>query len=359
MFCVNPPVSFDINISDNLIELSWEKEYNKHYKVYSSENSGFGYEEVTVSGEFQETNENIYWYAPVSNEKQFFYVTASDIYWTRTDTMQSCVEYKLFHYQHHFLTIIDENGTFNIRPHPGNDENGWGSSWYAQPFLPGADLRHSIIESIFADSSGIRIEASGNISYANNLTYGDWSSEYVFTYNHEQKKVTGLGNYSITLDDSLTSATGDLNLCKIASNYLMNVPLLDYPFFGDTGDMDSVYIEADNSYFPIIWTPTSGNHFPGYYCDSLSIDVSGNYNNVDTGAQGFEPIAPAYKPSLKVTLVAQQSNLPMIFGAIYNSAESDSFHCDNVGITPLILNSSNEIQFDFGVHFESIAIEGD
>jgi len=41
------------------------------------------------------------------------------------------------------------------------------------------------------------------------------------------KKTYGSGTYSINLAGALSASTGDLNLYKLASNYLVDVPLLD------------------------------------------------------------------------------------------------------------------------------------
>ena len=87
--------------------------------------------------------------------------------------------------------------------------------------------------------------------------------------------------------------------------------------------------------------------------------MKGQYNNVDTAAMGFAPIMPAYKPSLKVTLRSARQGIPMIFGAIYNTEQSQLFFTDNVGITPLILRQSPDTDFDFFVEFESEALPGD
>ena len=45
----------------------------------------------------------------------------------------------------------------------------------------------------------------------------------------------------------------------------------------------------------------------------------------------------------------------MIFGGIYDTAKSQDFWEDNVGITPLIQRTSTQTAFDFDVMFESKA----
>lgn len=260
---------------------------------------------------------------------------------------------------HHFMSlIIDADGALSLRPHPGVDPNGWGSSWYAQPFLPGAVLKHTIINSLTADSDGIHVNASGNVSYGESSTYGTWNITMRYSYNSIEKRIIGNGDYSITLDGVLNETTGDLNLYKITSNYLDNVPLLSGKI-GDAGDMEQANVTGDDFHF--VWVPPDRpSHFPMDITDYLSIDVIGQYNDVDTRAQGQVAIKPAYKPNLKVTLTnLEQQGLEMIFGAMYNTAESKLFYADNVGITPLILKKSSRTELHFNLEFESVALLGD
>ena len=261
---------------------------------------------------------------------------------------------------HHFMSLIDDNGTLNLRPHPGNDVNGWGSSLYLQPFLPGAILKYTEIENISADTSGIYLQAKGKVSYNETERFGTWKINLSFTYDFSVKKVIGIGYYNINIDTLLNQATGDLNLFKIASNYLDDVPLLDPPYFGDTGDMEKVIVSGNSDYPEFIWLPSEmPAHFPFHFTDTLTIDLIGQYNNVNTKAQGYEPIEPAYKPGLKVTLAAIEQSDQMIFGGIYNTDESKKFWLDNVGITPLIHKNSTDTSFQFDIIIESESIEED
>jgi hypothetical protein len=265
--------------------------------------------------------------------------------------------------KHHFMSLIDEFGTLILRPHPGVDINGWGSSWYIQPFIPKSsdeNLHHSILNPLTLDSEGIYLNASGDVSYGQSPAYGTWDTTLNFNYNQTEKKIAGNGEYSITLDGTLGEASGDLNLYRIASNYLDEVPLLDPPGgIGDTGDMERVDVDGDGSIFPFTWYPPSGSYCPQDITDYISIDVIGQYNNVDTEAQGYDPIEPAYKPSLKVSLTSQQAGLEMIFCGFYDEAKSQDFWEDNVGIVPLILNQSTKTDFNFNVEFGSEALPGD
>lgn len=269
--------------------------------------------------------------------------------------VSGATEYRFKYDNRHFATLIDQGGTFAVRPHPGCDINGWGSTWYAQPFLPGAELKHTTIGSTNADSSGIHVSASGMVSRDTSATYGTWSSVIDFEYDPTGQVITGTGQYTITLTGPLTNTTGDLNLYRIASNYLDNVPLLSGGI-GDTGDMTQADVVGDGLSFTWV-PPDQPSHFPTDKTDFLSINVVGRFNNVDTQAMGYSPIAPAFKPSLKVILTSQHANVGMMFGGIYNLAESQCFWCDNVGITPMISKTSPKTEFYFDVVFESVALE--
>jgi hypothetical protein len=272
-------------------------------------------------------------------------------------------EYRFFCDQHHFMTLVDDQGTVNFRPHPGVDVNGWGSSWYAQPFLSGAGLRYTTIDQVQVDNrNGISISASGMVSRGANSTFGSWSGTMRFSYLKSGKKIRGAGRYVIQLSGQLNRGTGDLNLYKIASNYLKNVPLLTGGN-GDTGDMNQVIISHGPSSVPYSFSPWIPPHNPAFFptdtTDRLSVDVIGQCNNIDTGAQGYAPIMPAYKPSMKIIYTAANPNALILFGAMYDITKSKDFWEDNVGITPIIHQSSSLTSFKFEVTFESTALKGD
>lgn len=266
-------------------------------------------------------------------------------------------EYRFMAAQHHFMTLIDGGGTFIFRPHPGCDINGWGSSWYAQPFLPGATLQHTTIQTVTAAADGIHVNATGKVSRGTSATYGDWGVTYFFSYNSNQPNVIGNGTYTVTLDGLLDSNTGDLNLYKIASNYLDDVPLLPDGQIGDTGDMSQVIVTGDN--FTFTWTPPiTPGFFPTDETDYLGVDVQGNLNRVDTAAMGYAAIAPAFKPGLTVVLSSTQPGANMTFGAFYDEVTGQAFWADNVGVTPLVRIGSTQTQFSFVVTFTSQGLEG-
>ena len=92
----------------------------------------------------------------------------------RTPTLRTLEDKFYYKDNRHFLTVISETkdkstgyiqDIFALRPHPGDDVDGWGSTLYCQAFFPGATLQHTehpIIFTVKTDS--IRVEASGKIS---------------------------------------------------------------------------------------------------------------------------------------------------------------------------------------------------
>lgn len=266
-------------------------------------------------------------------------------------------EYQLTCGEQHFLTVIAENGTFNLRPHPGVDINGWGSSWYMQPFFPGATLKHTAEPTFTATDYGIQVEAAGMVSLNTDDTYGSWNFSMFFRCSPNNKQIAGEGTYQVTLDAPI-NGQGDLNLYRIASNYLIDVPLLSGGN-GDTGDMETViysYGGINNGWTPKISPP---GHFPGNESDYLSVEVVGACNEIDTAVQGYAPIQAAAKPSIKVILSSQSPGARIRFGAFFEPGDSQKFWLDNVGVTPLIPADSTDTAFAFDVSFESTAVTSD
>lgn len=219
--------------------------------------------------------------------------------------------------------MSDQGSTFALHPRPGYDINGWGSTGYAQPFLLGALLQQNVIQSISAHASGIYVQAEGNVSRASADTFGTWSLQMDFSYDPRAQKVRGDGLYAISLPALVDETMGDLNLYKIASNYLDDVPLLSGDL-GVSGDMKETLVrkQPDQAWFT--WLPPKEPlHFPTDSTSHLMIEVVGQFNNVDTQAQGYAPIAPAFKPGLKVILTSPRQELR--FERIYDLSKSQLF----------------------------------
>jgi len=272
-------------------------------------------------------------------------------------------EYRCYLNGHHFLSLISTSGTFDLRPHPGVDRNGWGSSLYLQPFLSVANvaLGHTIISNVVATSTGVLITAAGGVSATNLTTYGTWNCALNFSYNPTNKAVAGSGSYSVTLAAPLSATTGDLNLYKLASNLMTNVPVLSGGMT-NTGDMSGNLINGSNSTRQIVlnWDPPSqpANCSTDDF-DWQSVTVIGNYNQVDTAAQGECPIQSAYKPTLTVNLTSHQLGLPLRFCGFYTTAEAQNFAADNIGINAIIAKSVTGTNFAFDVAFQSTALPQD
>lgn len=270
-------------------------------------------------------------------------------------------ERRCFFGDHHFLTVqflsLGGGTTCIMRPHPGLDPNGWGTTPYLHPFIAGADPHDVSTESVNALGDGIRVSVSGGVSRSPSDTYGTWALDLTFQYNPADKRVSGSGSYSITLPGTLLNV-GDLNLYRIASNYLQSVPLLTC-VVGNTGDMSTVDIirGPDQS----TWAPPDDS-CPGDISDEMLVRVNGNLNIVNTIAQGHPfQIAPAYKPTVAigVELTSAPSGIPLIFCGFYDEAHNQDYASDNVGINAVVLSSSPATQFTFSVTFDSTALPGD
>ena len=66
--------------------------------------------------------------------------------------------------------------------------------------------------------------------------YGSWAFGMYFRYDELHRHILGNGTYAIRLAGNLGDQTGDLNIFKIARNYLDDVPLLSGGIV-NTGDM--------------------------------------------------------------------------------------------------------------------------
>ncbi len=267
------------------------------------------------------------------------------------------IERRCYSDGHHFLSILNEGGIFALRPHPGIDLNGWGGTLYLQPFLPGAELRGSVMAGCQADSAGIQIAATGLVSRGASEAYGTWEATLTCSYDRLAKRLSATGQYTIRLAGTLGPGTGDLNLAKLASNYLDDVPLVDGTT-NDTGDMAYAHVVAGT--LDTLWIPPDKpGYFPNEQTSNLLVDVAGAFNQVDTAALGHHAIQAAFKPSLKLTLASADPDIPMIFGGFYDTNKAQDFAADSVGVTPLVLKSSSATQFQFAVALESTALSGD
>ncbi len=276
-------------------------------------------------------------------------------YFIEVHPAESGKEYRCFRHMdgdaapHHFMSVVYADGAWVVRPHPGDDPNGWGSTWYPQPFFAGADPAGADLLSVDAITAGVYFAFAGGVPAAGGGEAGTWTMSLGFSYDKAAKSVGGSGEYALTLDAPVTANTGDLNLYRIASNYLEDVPLLSGGT-GDTGDMLHAAVVGDA--FAYFWRPAAQpHHFPADTTKVLDIDVAGAYNEVDTAAQGHAPIEPAYKPSLGIELAGDARVLT--FGALYDTSASEEYWQDNVGITPLIRTGTAGTHFSWRVSFRA------
>ena len=278
------------------------------------------------------------------------------------------VEYRCHFRGQHFLSIVrDKLGGFAFRPHPGVDVNGWGTTVYCHPYLSGIALTGAAIDSIGAQADRVSVSASGVLRTGSGTQVGTWTTGLQFTFDPALKKVSGTGTIAIARTQPL-AAGEDINVVKLASNFLQGVPLLTGGT-GNTGDTTGAVVFG--SHLPLQnWNPaTQPGHFPQDYCDWVDLTLNGAYNIVDTVRQPdpahpgeyLEPIAAAYKPAVRIRMDLQQSgqNTPFIFGASFDTAKATDFSADNIGVTPQVRWFAAGTQFTFALTIESQASPDD
>jgi hypothetical protein len=266
---------------------------------------------------------------------------------------EGVIEQKFTCDDHHFMSILlTPNNAVALRPHPGCNVDAWGSTWYIQPFLQYSDPSGTIIDSLEAVEGKIYVMASGEIA-GWDPPPATWMMDLEIEYDKSSKTITGTGSYSIQLPGTLLL---DLNLYRIASNYLDDVPLISGGI-GDTGDLKEVIVSGNGPGFPFTWHPPEmPEHFPTQSSSYLSINAVGQYNNVDAEDLGYKPINPAYKPSLEIALTANNEDVQMTFGGIYDVNQGQNPYSDNIGITPLIKVGTAITEFQFEVDFTATAL---
>ena len=242
-------------------------------------------------------------------------------------------ELRLYRDGHHFATVVSQDGTFNLRTHPSDHPDGWGTSIYLMPHLAGAILSGATME-VTCSETGMSLLATGVVSLGDGGSYGLWDIGLDLVFDPDAPEVHGAGTLEVTLDGPLDVATGDLTLARIASNYLQDVPLLGGGV-GDTGDMSHVVVTGDD--FAFTWIPDEEPaHFPTDTTTNLTLDVAGTTNSVDTAAQGYAPINEAPKPTVTLTLTSAPPAPVLTFGGWYALDKAQDFWEDNVGVLPLI-----------------------
>ncbi len=256
-------------------------------------------------------------------------------------------EYRLSKDNFHFTSVLRNNvtGVVALRTHPDQqDANGWGSTLYMGPFIGGADSSGGLLRAFQFVPEGIRIVADGSIaSPSAGGAFGNWIWEATLGYDSNTQEISSQnGILNVELPAELATALGDLNLYRIHSNLLQNVPRRFHPD-GDTGDMNRVDVAYAATADPrdFTWQPQLiPGHFPSEASNYLSVAAVGAYNDVDSQRLGLPGnIEAAYKPTLYVQLQSDNS-VPMRFGGIWDQSKATDPYADNVGITPIVTRGS-------------------
>ncbi len=269
------------------------------------------------------------------------------------------VETQCWRGEHHFATIVEQRGQCVFRTHPGDDPNGWGSSLFLQPFIGGQEIHGGRVRSAEAEEGGVRVTMGGAAHDPESGVALEHTATMLLVYTPEERRVTCEGEYRVSVS-ATGGLPGDLNLLRVASNYLVDVPLIGGGA-GDTGDMRDVAVTGDGG--ALAWRPRDGSHFPQETFAGITVAVRGQRNTVDSAAMGFDAIEEAAKPSLQVTL-EDETGLPLMrFGAMFDVSvdpehgisRSKLFWCDNVGVVVLIDGREVPEEQRYRVHIDSTA----
>ena len=280
-------------------------------------------------------------------EKRLLAVTATDV------AVDGNQELKVFDNGEQAAVIVrDPAKSVVFRANDRFDINGWGSSLFLVPFIRGGDSTGGALTSFSVVDDVVHITASGAIGGPN-------GGEGVFAMTGEirvgssPEQAVLTASLRIDLNDTLANLD-DLNLGRLSSNILHDVPSLYGPGNVTTGDIlnDVTFRFSDAANATIHhWTPTTTpGHFPsgadekGSY---IKIETTGVINEVDTEAQGRvdgngQPvaIAAARKPSLSWEIRSRTAGVELVFGGIFTTSEATLFEKDNIGVTPLIKKGS-------------------
>ena len=254
-------------------------------------------------------------------------------------------------------------GMLIFRPHPDQaDINGWGSSLYLNPFLSTGQPGNGTLDQPTVTASGIVVTANGlvNSDTAGNTNYGTFALSATFCCDMTAQQLTGSASLQVTLSGSLAGAnSADLNLVRISSNRLSNVPLVGGGV-GNTGDMTKVsvsYGSSGNDPNNFDWVPSvSSATYPSYSSSALSTNVIGAVNNVDGLALGGASLAIATKPTLNLTLASSNGASLLSAGMQYATAAAQDPYADNIGIVQQVLSkTTSSTSFGFSLQIGSAA----
>ena len=279
----------------------------------------------------------------------------------------------------HFASVVITNGSIGgpysvvLRGHPGVDVNGWGPGHHLGAFLSSGDSIDTVKPPVSATPTpgGVTVVASGRVNRKVGAPYGTWDTSISLLFDKAGKQITGSGSYHVVIPGSLAAAGEDLNLGRMSSNYLTDVPL-QCGGVGNTGDTSTVEVERvglSSAAWDLTDYPASCPTDPS---TNMAIDAYGNCNDVDTHLMGLtDPtIASVYKPGLRVSLESLDGTQIMTFCGTYaegyvaqNCMGYDVSRCpyaDNLGMEHIV-KAGNETgtNLSFKLTSLSYAMSGD
>ncbi|MFO0805296.1 MAG: VCBS repeat-containing protein [Gemmataceae bacterium] len=259
---------------------------------------------------------------------------------------QNITEYRLLNDGFHFASVVyPPDQVVGFRPHPDlTDINGFGTTFQMAPFLGGGDAISdppTVTANNPANTITIALRGTVNRTVLPQTNYGTWTETITVSFNPVTQTITGTGTLGITLTGTLTAAAADLNLGRIKSNFLNNVPLLPNGT-GDTGDMKQIDVAYSTTPGApnFTWIPIDGNTFPNTVSPTLTLNTVGDVNRVDTASMGLAAIKVARKPTLSVSYEAVAATHGLSAGLVYDTLAAQDPFADNVGAVPLLLRTT-------------------
>jgi hypothetical protein len=256
---------------------------------------------------------------------------------------------------HHYLSVVQTpDGAVSIRPHPGDDPNGWGSTPYINVHQQGS-LEGGQVDDVSSAGHGVNVSASGAVATPSGTPNGQWTSNWTLSYDRSARTASGTGQTRVELDNPLDYSGNDLTVAHIASNRLRNVPLVGGGT-GNTGDMRVMNVTSPG--WSYTWDPLiQGSSFPQDVAANVTLEMIGEYNRVDGDALGHGLIEPAYKPTVTVGVEAVTPGLQVITGGVFDPLEETNPFADNVaGLGVVRHGDFSGLVLDFVYDYESVAV---
>lgn len=282
-------------------------------------------------------------------------------------------EFRLIRDGFHFGTLLyTDQGEAAFRPHPDlTDVNGFGSTFYFGPYLGpsasspaspgGRPMASNPIVTANTPENTVSVQLQGPVNRDPNANFGTWVETLTIGYDPLRQAIHGTGNLTVTLSAPLMTAEADLNLGKVASNYLVNVPRQGSTV-GNTGDTDHVDVSFAVGSDPrdFTWVPVQGTTFPQDTSPRLQLDFAAAVNTVDTIALQVPPpqIAVARKPSLAVTYASQDQQTVLSAGLSYAASKSQDPFADNVeGVHQVRRAATAATMMTFAITLDSTPVD--